>query len=88
MTILLIAAAALGAILIYRHNKTVDPVGTDAAIGDIRQSVATIMVWADAAWSLFDALLFSTKPRGNVGGGNFRTRATIGSTASEVTADD
>ena len=89
MTILAIAAGAIAAIQAYRRRRAEDPEGTNEKVGQIRQSVAVVLAIADALWSVLDALISLTRPRGNraVNGSPSGPLRPIGQVASDASAE-
>lgn len=74
MTILTIASAAVAAVQAFRalRRKTGDNAAGSTQIKDIRQGVAVVLAFAEAAWAVLDALLFLAKPK--AAGGQVQVR--------------
>ena len=67
LTIIGIGLAAIAAVRTYNRRKADDPVGTDLAVTQIRQSTSVVLAVGNAIWAVLDALMFLTR---TFGGGN------------------
>ncbi len=90
LTIIGIGLAAIAAVRTYNRRKADDPVGTDLAVTQIRQSTSVVLAVGNAIWAVLDALMFLTRTFGggnNQGGGGQKSGVVFGNKLASDVSD-